>query len=144
MQAGTVMIPSFTNLPMTGRFAVKQNGELLFIIREKKLKHLNDFLEQSWLDDVRMGHPVYLHGIQGVGKSHCLSYTAWQMSKDPKYRVAYIPDCGGITMAPFSNILKVREDLPFLFLSFSFSFSSSSWRLIYFSFFVFPSLSLGN
>ena len=112
---------------MTGRFTVKQNGGLFFIIVEKKLQRLNDFLEQRWLDDVRMVHPVYLHGIQGVGKSHCLYYTAWQMSQDSSYRVAYIPDCGGITMAPFSNILQVTG-LAFFFFFF--------WRLI--------SLSLGN
>jgi len=80
---------------------------LFFIILEKKLKHLDDFLALRWQDSGEMGHPVYLHGIQGVGKSHCLYYTAWQMAKNNKYRVAYIPDCGRITGAPFHYILQV-------------------------------------
>ena len=132
----TIMIPSFTNLPISARFEREDNNEMFFIILEKKLEHLDTSLRLQWLDEVETGHPVYLHGIQGVSKSHCLYYTAWQMSKDPKYRVAYIPDCGGITMAPFSNILKVREDLPFFFFFFG---DSSIFRS-----FVFPSLSLGN
>ena len=59
----------------------------------------------------RIGASVYLHGIQGVGKSHCLYYKAWEFSKDKNYRVAYIPDCGRITRAPFSYFLQVC--LPF-------------------------------
>ena len=120
-QVGAIMIPSFTKLPKTGRFAIDRDGGLFFIILEKKLKHLGDFLARRWEDTGEVGHPVYLHGIQGVGKSHCLYYKAWELSKDPTYRVAYIPDCGGIADAPFSYLLQVClffGDVSFLFRSF--------------------------
>ena len=106
-KAKTVMIPGFTKLFKNRRFEIDRKGEMFFIIPEKKLKHLDDFLAQRWEDDCETGHGVYLNGVEGVGKTYCLYYKAWEFSKDPNYRVAYIPDCGATTISPFSRLLQV-------------------------------------
>jgi len=98
---------SFTNLPLSRRFQRTTDGSLFFIILEKKLNHLDHFLKIQWRDTYMMGYPVYLHGIQGFGKSRCLYYKAWQLSEDPNYRVAYIPDCEGIADEPFHYFFMV-------------------------------------
>jgi hypothetical protein len=36
---------------------------------------------------------AYLHGSQGVGKSHALYYAVCILRADPRNRVIYIPDC---------------------------------------------------
>jgi hypothetical protein len=64
-----------------------QDPKSISIMLRDRTKELLAFLRDG------KAKGAYLHGPQGVGKSHALYYTVCVLRSDPRSRVIYIPDC---------------------------------------------------
>jgi len=110
--------------------------KLVFIEMPEKIKALEDKIAQVWqMAPTREGIGIYLHGIQGIGKSHLLYYEVWKLRQSPEYRVCYIPDLGKIAWESVNIFLQVIFFPSFSSLFFLFFFSIFNFSLFQFSFF---------
>lgn len=67
------------------------HGKEIRIIHREITNQLLSFLIEKHGNEVPA---VYVHGPQGVGKSHSLLEVVCELRRDTKNRVLYIPDCG--------------------------------------------------
>lgn len=72
------------------RFHVEDTNTINIIHRDITHKILQFLIEKCGKTPA-----VYIHGPQGVGKSHSLFEVVCELRRDPINRVLYIPDCGG-------------------------------------------------
>lgn len=83
--------PEFPLLKITKRRRFNVVGDKIGIMYRSTTANLFDFITLHY----GKNPAVYIHGPQGVGKSHSLYEVVCRLRQDASNRVIYIPDCGG-------------------------------------------------
>jgi Cdc6-like AAA superfamily ATPase len=71
---------------------VKDSNGKVQVMHRKITDELLNFILKNQSEGKRA---VYVHGLQGVGKSHSLYEIVSELRGDEHNRVVYVPDCGG-------------------------------------------------
>jgi len=141
-RAKVLYLPSISTLAQE-RFTFQDHQgveSLLFVEMPEKIVALEKAINDAWIrrPTKKTGAGVYLHGIQGIGKSHLLYYEVWKL-RQQNYRVCYISDLGKISKQPdnsFFQVLSFSSFLLFIFFLRPLFFFSSF--LLFFSIHSFP------
>jgi hypothetical protein len=84
-------LPAYPLLKHTKRARFNVVGKDVPLMHRETSKSMLEFLQKNH----GVKPAVYIHGPQGVGKSHSLYDVVCLLRSEPKNRVIYIPDCAG-------------------------------------------------
>jgi len=144
-QRANVLYLPFISTLAQDRFTFQDHQgveSLLFVEMPKKIAALEKAINDAWIrrPTKKTGTGIYLHGIQGIGKSHLLYYEVWKL-RQQNYRVCYISDLGKISKQPDNSFFQVLSFSSFLLFIFFLRplFFFSSFLLFFFSSFLLTS-----
>jgi hypothetical protein len=114
-QRANVLYLPFISTLAQDRFTFQDHQgveSLLFVEMPKKIAALEKAINDAWIrrPTKKTGTGIYLHGIQGIGKSHLLYYEAWKLRPQPNYRVCYISDLGKISTQPENSFFQALHE----------------------------------
>jgi hypothetical protein len=93
------------------RFDWSDKKQAVSVMHREITDQLYGFITRNHQDSTISA--VYIHGPQGMGKSHSLFEVVGLLRRDPKNRVIYIPDCGAWAdlplVAPYETFITALQ-----------------------------------